>query len=129
MNREQQIEKEIDALKEELELVRSRKTLACACGKRSQLSKWILISDYHYIRPYGCTGGDYWDFSDEYHLICPKCDGLGRVYKASYEADDSVMNTLYKFIHNHAKYFGEQLKSYGEGYDIKKLRTKARNQV
>lgn len=129
MNREQQIDKEIEALEEERELVRSRKTLACECGKRSQLSKWILISDYHYIRPYGCMGGDYWESSNEYHLICPKCDGVGRVYHASYEDEDSEMNTLYKFVHDHARYFGERLKSYKEGCDVEELRKKARNQV
>ena len=124
MNREQQIDKEIEALEEEREQLRARKLFQCFCGKKSRLDKWILISDHHYIRPRGCSGGDYWAFSKEYHLVCPKCGGMGRVIHRSWAKDDPKENASYNFVHEYRQYFGERLNAYGDGYTVEELRKK-----
>lgn len=79
----QEIEKhenDILKLKEELKEVKSRKMFKCEhCDKRNPISKLTLIQPHWYESPYGCTGGDNWNASDEYLVFCPKCGGLTRV--------------------------------------------------
>ena len=140
MNREDQIKKEIADLQDEREKLRANKQLMCdGCGKRSQIKKWIVIRNYHYIRPYSCSGGDYWTDSEDYNLVCPKCGSTGRVYMPSWVAHQrreskpieehflcsdrelSLIST-FEFVHSHIKYFGERLSSYDDGNDVEVLR-------
>lgn len=140
MNREDQIKKDIDELYKEREIIRSRKTLKCgSCGKRSQISKWIVIDNFYYVRPYSCSGGDYWSHMDDYNLVCPKCEAVGRTYLESWIAGCKKENkelsqhflyndttdsdlALFTFVREHHKYFGEHLQSHDEGKDVIKLR-------
>ena len=112
--------------------------LACPyCEKRSQLKKWILISNYYYVRPYSCNGGDYWSHEDDYNLVCPKCQEVSRTYKPCYierdlkenkrvDPKDQMMYHTFKFVEGHKQYFGERLDSYGDGTNVEVLREKKR---
>jgi len=121
MKREDQIELEIQALSEEREQIRSRKTIKCECGKRTPLKKLIAIREYYYVSPHGCTGGDYWDLSNEYTWYCSKCEKWHRVYKSSFDSIQfpdaknlPLRATNYEFLHSHIQYVGEVLDRYGK---------------
>jgi len=110
--REKQIDIEIKSLKYEAELIKSKKTFKCmvdSCGKRTPIANTILLSEYYYIGPSGCSGGDYWVFSDEYKVHCPKCNNWNRVW-ASYSIPLST--ELFKWVSAHARHFGERLDNY-----------------
>lgn len=119
MNREQQIEQEIESLYVEKESIRSRRTLKCPkCEKRTALTKWTLIRDHHYVQPYSCTGGDYWTFQ-EYQIFCPKCEQFSRVYFSEWDKKyegGSELNNMFEYIKEHSEYFGEQLGTWGDRY-------------
>lgn len=134
--REKEINLEIDSLYKEREEIKSRKTFKCTeCGKRTQLKKLTVVKAHYYIRPYSCTGGDYWAFSNEYYVICPKCDVAVRAYTGTYDessafAEKSIADQkrirLYYFIDEYYKYFGERLNMYEKSginsIDLDKLR-------
>lgn len=140
--REKEIIASIEALKLEREKIKSNKTLACPhCNKRTQLKKLTVVNAYHYIRPYSCTGGDYWTFSNEYYVVCSKCDSAVRTYKGSFDFgsgfadlsdDDKKRLTRYFFIAEYHKYFGEHLKMYeksGTSIDLDKLRNEKKDRA
>lgn len=122
--REDQLLKELQAIrmemvpiKEELDRVRANKTIQClGCGKRSPISKWTFIQQHHYIPPSGCMEGAYWVHSNEVLIGCPKCQSLMRTWKSSVRDSDNSY-TFYKFILDHAQYFGEKLEYYKEQED------------
>lgn len=71
---------EQDTLHDQLDEIKARKTLKCQkCGKRTQVKKLTLIQTHWYVRPYGCTGGDYWN-EGEKQFDCPKCGFRNRDY-------------------------------------------------
>jgi len=87
-SRERRIGEEIAVLEQERDDLRARKTVKCLkCERRTQLSKAILIRKHHYIRPYSCSGGDYWEFSNEYQVLCTKCGNITRAYIRSFDED------------------------------------------
>jgi len=52
-----------------------------ACGKSSEIGKLTFIRLLHYVRPYGCTGGDYWQADEKDALfVCPHCGYTNRLY-------------------------------------------------
>ncbi len=134
--REREIAIELKDLKNEQEQIRNNKTLCCPhCEKRTQIKKLTIVDAHHYIRPYSCTGGDYWTFSDEYYVICPKCDSAIRTYLGSWdystpyeekkkEEQDRIKR--YHFLHKFHQFFGERLNMYKDGgitsIDLDKLR-------
>lgn len=141
MKREDQIGLEIEALIEEREQIRSRKTIKCECGKRTPLKKLIVIKYFYYVDPHGCTGGDYWDFSKEYKWYCTKCEKWHRVYASNFDSIQFNVKTLplratnYEFLHSHIQYVGEVLERYGkhDGNTLTEIREanakrKARNE-
>jgi hypothetical protein len=104
--------------------VRANRLLECPhCNKRSPISKWGVIRDHSYTPPRGCMEGDYWSFSNEYHILCPKCQGMGRVWLKSYDPPEHPMNQLFEFIKENYKLFGEQLDNYEYG-TIEQIREK-----
>jgi len=134
--REKEIANIIDELYDERESIKQNKTLVCThCEKRTQIKKLTIVSAYHYIRPYSCSGGDYWTFSNEYYVICPKCDSAVRSHMGSYDKsqlfdilsdDDQERIKRYIFLSHYYKYFGEHLKMYENNgiasIDLDKLR-------
>ena len=65
------VQKRIDAKKRSA-------VIACAwCGKRKAVAKLTLIQTHYYVRPYSCTGGDYW-LPDEKQYDCPSCGKRNR---------------------------------------------------
>ncbi len=84
------LEQEEFRLKAELSLIGERKIeaarrkiLSCAyCRKVSAIFLWVFVQKHSYVRPYGCTEGDYWnrDEADVCDIICPKCGKANYVY-------------------------------------------------
>lgn len=103
----------ISKLMEELHKVKKRKRIKCPkCEKRTRIDKVTVLREYHYVRPSGCTDGDYWDFSYKYEWACEKCDTWNVVFWGKSYQDEPPAN--YKFVHNHLPEFGEVLDHYGE---------------
>lgn len=125
--------------------LKKRKMITCTnCNHKTQISKASIVRDHHYITPHGCTEGDYWLFSKEYHYYCNKCDGWSRAYIMNWETieeraknpdymksldierqkkDDNRVK-LYYLIHNNIQYFNEVLDSYNDNGTITELRAK-----
>lgn len=49
------------------------------CGMALEIGELIYIQTNWYVRPYGCTGGDYYK-QGEAAFVCPKCGGRNRLY-------------------------------------------------
>jgi len=137
--KERELTEKIEFLQAERESVRSQKTITCpSCTKRTQLRNAVIIREHHYIRPYSCSGGDYWTFSDEYKFYCKKCDSFHRVYTGSFDKEwmddkkfkpEALKETrvqLYLLIKEYISYFGEVLDNYDDNLTIDQLREKNR---
>lgn len=73
------LEKELDKLRELKKEKDARKMVTCGrCKKKSQIRKVTYIQTYWYVKPYSCTGGDYWCMG-EGQFICPKCGVRNRL--------------------------------------------------
>lgn len=63
--------------------VRCEKSCSIAtrpCGKLITTRDVDVIQNWYYIRPYSCTGGDYWTFEEEdKEFRCPHCYHINRV--------------------------------------------------
>lgn len=86
MRTEQQIEAEITKLQRRLKTVRANQKITCLnenCKKSQPLKHYTVVMMYHYVRPYGCCGGDYHNFSEEYLLVCNSCNTFHRIYNTN----------------------------------------------
>lgn len=66
----------------QLELLQ-KQTIKCVhCQKRSQVGSWIFIQDQWYVKPFSCTGGDFYTNTKTEccHLVCPKCQKENYIY-------------------------------------------------
>ena len=132
MNREKEINKEIEALHKEKQDIKSRRMITCLhCQKRTSLPKAIVIRTHWYTEPHGCTGGDYWNFG-EYRFVCMKCEHATRAYIGSWEkhwrtgkikskALKDPRVKLFNFIKKHIDFVGEVLDTYDGQDDNKTL--------
>jgi ribosomal protein L37AE/L43A len=71
------IDAEIKALKQKRHSLRGKQIWKCPlCEKGTQIGRLDLVVIKFYVRPYSCTGGDYWTEGDkpEYKVHCPKCN-------------------------------------------------------
>jgi len=83
MNSLKEIRKQIVTKSVELAVLRSqektlleRKKIKCPrCGTYHTISKTVLFQEHFYVRPHGCTGGDYWNDA-EIGFVCTKCDNF-----------------------------------------------------
>jgi hypothetical protein len=50
------------------------------CGAEHKICNLTYIRTHHYVRPYGCTEGDYW-VESEGAFICPSCGHRNRTYE------------------------------------------------
>jgi len=48
------------------------------CGKEYKINQVIFIQTLYYVRPYGCTGGGYYNDS-EGQWLCPDCGAKNRL--------------------------------------------------
>lgn len=125
-----QHEELIKQLIEERKQIRRERMFACPkCCESSPVREWVLVQEYCYVPPRGCTEGDYHVFS-EYRVHCPLCDGVGRVYKSGKYATREQDET-YNFIKHNEDLFKENLKYYArynknEGYTLDQLREEER---
>ena len=130
MNREQEINQEIEDLHTEKQSLKSRRMITCLnCQKRTSLPKAIIIRTHWYTQPHGCTGGDYWNFGEYLH-VCLKCNHSNRAYIGSWEkhwrtgkikskALKDPRVKLFIFLKEHIQYVGEVLDTY-DGHDDNK---------
>lgn len=71
---------EVVDLNAQLDEAMRRKRIACsACGARAVVSSLTYTQTHWYVRPYSCTGGDYWK-EGEGQFDCPKCGHRNRLY-------------------------------------------------
>ena len=71
---------EAEFLRVERDKIQKRKTWRCInCNKRTQITKLTIVREFWHTTATGCTGGDYWNPSDEYWIDCPKCGIINRV--------------------------------------------------
>lgn len=67
----------------EFALFKTGMRLKCQeCSKTSSLGEWDFVQDHWYVRPHGCTGGDYWKSHEVQtcHIVCPKCRKMNYIY-------------------------------------------------
>lgn len=82
------LENKIEAKKQELEALREaakeetrNQRIVCPhCNKQPKLKDCTYIQTYWYTRPYGCSGGDYWN-QGEGRFKCPHCGKITRLYE------------------------------------------------
>lgn len=80
-------DKLVEEIEQQLELAkrmrhaasRRRKIRCTSCGKLHIVGKLTYIQTHHYVKPFGCTGGDYWTES-EGQYICPSCGHRNRSF-------------------------------------------------
>lgn len=77
-NRIKQLEKQLEEAKKEEAEQNARKRFKCGCGSYHSIKDCEVIQTHWYVRPYGCTGGDYWN-QGELKIICPKTGLRNRV--------------------------------------------------
>lgn len=109
--KEKELQKQFDQIKKDLLEEKKNRKVACGnCSKLMRIGALDITDVYGYIRPSGCTGGDYWTHG-YYEFKCPHCKGMYRLGKMSFEykEEDGEMylrQELYKWIHlnsHHAK--------------------------
>lgn len=72
--------------REDLRQALGKITVACTdsmygsgCGVEHEIKNLTYIQTHFYIKPYGCTGGDYYR-EGEGQFICPACGHRNRLY-------------------------------------------------
>ena len=119
---EKELQQQIDDIREHIEDIKRNRTITCkGCSKRTPIRNLVLIKPMWYVEPHGCTGGDYWNESDEFKWFCPKCNEWCRELGGKYVSIEQ--NTRYQFIVQHKAHFGEFYRQYREK-TIEELRAK-----
>lgn len=77
----EKLEKKLEEAYAELDEARRKSMIECMhCERRTRVSKLTYIQTHWYVRPYSCTGGDYWK-QGEGQFVCPKCGETNRLYE------------------------------------------------
>lgn len=65
-----------------------KKMIPCAaCERRHQIGKLDAIATHFYVRPSGCTDGDYWR-EGQWHFVCPNTGVRNRLlFQCSWEEE------------------------------------------
>lgn len=97
----------------------ANKTFKCGCGKSHKIKQCVALKSHYYEGPTGCTGGDYWAYS-ELQVVCPDTDNKNRfLYDSKYSiswdlrnhyAHSAEMQFNRKYIH----LFKEVIDVYGD---------------
>ncbi len=72
----------IKIFKEQCALIRQYPIACMYCKKENPISSWIFIQIKHYVRPHGCTEGDYWinGKTETCTITCPECKQENYLY-------------------------------------------------
>jgi hypothetical protein len=62
------------------------------CGKATKIGKLVFYQQHWYVKPSGCTDGDYW-VEDDGHWVCPSCLHVNRMYE-----DKKLLKLKYLFL-------------------------------
>jgi hypothetical protein len=95
-----ELERELDALRTKEGKKKSRRYVTCGgCDRRSQIGKIVYLQTHYYVRPYSCSGGDYWTPSNG-EFICPKCGVRNRLLAkySDYAAKITALAPYFKEI-------------------------------
>lgn len=84
----EQVEKKIERTKVTLknllqkkdEILSHTKVQCGHCGSQHEIRDLEFIQTHYYVRPYSCSGGDYWNEDDEGISECLYCGGRMRFY-------------------------------------------------
>lgn len=111
---------EAEFLRTERDKIQCRKKWTCIhCENKTQLDKLTIVREYWYVEPSGCTGGDYWNPSDEYWINCPKCSMINRICDTFIQIRDpwkSVNNTkTFQLVSKNTRHFKEKYEWYPQG--------------
>jgi hypothetical protein len=91
----------------QLETQRANKQFMCGCGKMHRVKSCTLIQSHYYVRPSGCTDGDYWSMG-EMQIVCPDTDNKNRLFFNNYDIDWSLRD---HYVHNAGDQFRRRYKS------------------
>jgi hypothetical protein len=73
------IDEQIAKLEAERDRLNRRRMITCEkCKKRARIGGLVLYDKMHYVKPHGCTEGDYRTHS-EYLYDCPQCGHSNRL--------------------------------------------------
>lgn len=110
----------IAKLEKKREKLQERLEIKCACceNEMHKIEDLTVIQTYWYVRPFGCTGGDYWN-KGEVNFICPKTGYRNRLL---FDTHDVPYDKRQNYAHNpemqfQDKYMGlfkEQKDTHGE---------------
>ena len=78
-NKLQQLAKEKDNILSETLVECTNSVLGYGCGQKSMVKDLTYIQTHWYVRPSGCTGGDYWN-QGEGQFDCLHCGIRNRLY-------------------------------------------------
>lgn len=103
-----QIEQEIQAatalitnLKKELNETIAQDYVVCRkCEMGSKLKETVYIQTHWYVRPYSCTGGDYWN-SGEGQFLCPKCNTRNRLLSDAAKVYEKMAHCFKEIRHDY----------------------------
>lgn len=86
------IEKKLSNAVSRLKTKRANQQIKCCCGKYHAVKNCALIVTHWYVKPYSCSGGDYW-VSGEWNFIGP-CGVRNRLlfddYGVEYNKRDEI---------------------------------------
>lgn len=84
-------QRRVDRANATLNSLKSQQIIKCPnCGADNELRELDAVVWEFYVRPYSCSGGDYWTEGDipDFNINCPKCGHLTRY------CDNNVTNKL-----------------------------------
>ena len=81
---------------QEKTLLEQKKIKCPRCNKRHTICEISLIQEHFYVRPHGCTGGDYWNDA-EIGFRCSKCGNFITDY---HNSEIKINKFLFKEIKN-----------------------------
>ena len=72
----------VEELNEQVRFIRQLQVRCTHCTKAAPLHRWTFIQDRFYVRPSGCTEGDYWTDTEVAccHIRCPACLHRNYIY-------------------------------------------------
>ena len=73
------------------------------CGTLHKISDLTYIQQHYYVKPYSCSGGDYWS-EGEGQFVCPTCGYLNRLLGKKDDADTYYVNKR-EYIISMKRYF------------------------
>lgn len=105
--KQEDIDKRQSELNQEKRWIDAMTKMKCVhCGNEVPFKDIEYIQGMYYVSPYGCSEGDYWDYSDECTLRCV-CGGDNRFYeKETYKRLSAVRGVFKRRGYNYKKYQG-----------------------